>query len=111
MIDHKLEGVVKRENVFKRFIQQLKKLVVVFILMVVGGKCKKQVVQEEHISIVEEPGPKYFAHIVHVGSTQAIFEGLYDFMIEKGDYNSQRVNYLKLSKQFQSDENICSSLV
>lgn len=51
----------------------------------VGGKLIKKTVQEEHISIIKEPGSTYLGHIsVKTGSAQAIANGLHDFITEKG---------------------------
>ena len=43
----------------------------------------QRIIQEEHISIIEEPGSKYSGHItVTTGSAKAIVTGLYDFLCE-----------------------------
>lgn len=49
-----------------------------------GGKRVKKTVQEEHISIINEPGSKYFGHIsVETGSAKGISDGLYEFISKK----------------------------
>ena len=53
--------------------------------IVVEEKCRKKVVQEEQMSIVVNPGCKYFGQIlVQAGSVQELIKGLFDFMKEKG---------------------------
>ena len=53
--------------------------------IVVEEKCRKMVVQEEQMSIVVNPGCKYFGQIlVQAGFVQELIKGLFDFMIEKG---------------------------
>ena len=50
-----------------------------------GGKLIKKTVQEEHISIINEPASKYFGPIsVKTGSAQIISDGLYEVISKKG---------------------------
>ena len=49
----------------------------------IGNTSSKDTIQEEHISIIEEPGSKYSGHIaVKTGSAKTIATGLYDFLCE-----------------------------